>query len=524
MTRALPSGSGFPGPIGSVDARFTSPVETTGSLLKTSVTTAASTTIPVSAICSSVGTFSSIIEVTYATGDFTATGTPIFASSDVSVNVTCTGAVYSGDQGGSINLTAKVGETITSSAISYSNTGIGSSSDPATLTTSITTNAAWLTVTPSSSSVAPGNGSSFTITTSCVGLAAGTYSGVVTLTTNMGKMFSWTVNLTCVGSPKLVANPLVLTTKVNNSVSGNILLRNEGDGNLNVTSITGVTITTFLPGAKLEISSNPGAVIIWANAGWTVGITGTCGDTAGKLTGYITVASNDPSSPLNIGISLECTEVINLSGPASIKFASSNPSWSGPGHAVVPIQNLSRVPATYTATLNGMPRVNIVGGLTGTIGANGSTQISLEALCFENFIPAGEVNGILDILIDGVIKTRISVLHTCVGVQHAAIVIIDNISCGQRAQANTYAPYSNWFDLISPYANLIPNVGTCENSLTLDAAITQGKNDADSHLFVPGEQWESPCRNANGWQSLVTLCRRETWASAKARLQTLGFQ
>ena len=87
------------------------------------------------------------------------------------------------------------------------------------------------------------------------------------------------------------------------------------------------------------------------------------------------------------------------------------------------IQNLSQEPATYTATLNGMPRVNIVGGLTGTIAANGSTQINLEAICPESTIfPAGGVSGTLDILVDGVVKTSIAISHSCEGVTLAAIV------------------------------------------------------------------------------------------------------
>ena len=47
QTRALPGGSTFQSPVGTVDAQFTSPTEMTGSLLKTSSTVAASTTIPV---------------------------------------------------------------------------------------------------------------------------------------------------------------------------------------------------------------------------------------------------------------------------------------------------------------------------------------------------------------------------------------------------------------------------------------------------------------------------------------------
>lgn len=523
-TRALPPGSGFPSPIGSVDARFTSPSETTGSLLKVSATTTASTTVPVSATCSTVGSFSSVVEVTYATGDLTPTGTPVFASSDVTVNVTCTGATYSGDQGGgSIDLTAKVGETVTSSAINYSNTGIGSSSDPATLTTSISTNAAWLTVTPSSSSVAPGNGSSFVITASCIGLAAGTYSGVVSLSTNTGKTFSWTVNLTCAGSPKIAVIPtsLNLKTKVNLSVSSSFVVQNNGDANLSASIDQGEwtsAVPNFLTGQN----------VVAPQSSQVINVTAWCGRIIETRTDNLRITSNDPNTPiLDIPVTITCTDIV-LSGPTSIKFASSNPSWSGPGNAIVPIQNLSQEPATYTATLNGMPRVNIVGGATGTIAANGVAQIDLEAICPESTIfPAGGVSGILDILVDGVVKTSVAISHSCEGVTLAAIVSLTNLDCGVSASVSTGIPHLElgWFGLGNGYSNLITVRGSClDHNVELPEAIARGKADADAHLFVPAEQWESPCRNAYAIQDPILPCRRETWASAKARLTALGFQ
>jgi Viral BACON domain len=317
-TRALPPGSGFPGPIGSVDTRFTSPSETTGSLLKTSATTAASTTIPVSATCSTVGSFSSVIEVTYATGDLTATGTPVFASSGVTVNVTCTGAIYSGDQGGStINLTAKVGETVNSSAINYSNTGIGSSSDPAILTTSITTNAVWLTVTPSSSSVAPGSGSSFVITTSCVGLAAGTYSGVVTLTTNTGKTFSWTVNLTCVGEPKISVSPNALSFSAP-------LYASSPPKTLTIQNIGDLPLTGSVSTQQTWLSVSPSSFSTSPSSSTPVQIIANCGSIVETRTGTFTITSNDLANPqIIVNVSVDCLGVIR-----KVRFAEMY--WSTP--------------------------------------------------------------------------------------------------------------------------------------------------------------------------------------------------
>jgi hypothetical protein len=230
-----------------------------------------------------------------------------------------------------------------------------------------------------------------------------------------------------------------------------------------------------------------------------------------------------------------CTDIV-LSGPASIKFASSNPSWSGPGNAIVPIQNLSQEPATYTATLNGMPRVNIVGGLTGTIAANGTTQINLEALCKENtiFSPAGVfgladggVTGTLDILVDGLVKTSVTITHNCEAVTLAATVIVTGLDCGASASVSTGQSRLDlgWFILPSGYGNLINVFKPCgDTSGAADEARVVGRKDADGHLFVPAEAWEEPCPYAYYFQDPKLNCRKETWASAKARLQALGFQ
>jgi hypothetical protein len=371
-TRALPPGSGFPSPIGSVDARFTSPSQTTGSLLKVSATTAASTTIPVSATCSTVGSFSSVVEVTYATGDLTATGTPVFASSDVTVNVKCTGPIYSGDQGGgSIDLTAKVGETVNSSAIGYSNTGIGSSSDPATLTTSISTNASWLTVTPSSSSVAPGSGSSFVITASCAGLTAGTYSGVVTLSTNTGKTFTWTVNLTCLGLPMISVTPTnfpLVKVETYSEITRDLTISNTGD-------------------APLEILFERRTYVIAPQASLTFPITEQCDADAGTFTDRVEVhhnAQNAPS-PISIPITIECVAVLMdfTAEPVRDFFGSWTP-WSGLAKSSVTLTNPSSRAVPYTIEFEG-GGPTLDGGNTGTLPAHGENTISFTAGCGNSF-------------------------------------------------------------------------------------------------------------------------------------------
>jgi hypothetical protein len=332
------------------------------------------------------------------------------------------------------------------------------------------------------------------------------------------------VTINCIApTPKLSANSLTLATKVNTSVSGDILLRNVGDADLKVSSITGVTTTSALTGAKLEISSNPAPVPITPNAGWNVGIKGTCGDVSGKLSGYITVSSNEITNPVaQVPVSLQCTEDIKLSGPPSAKFVSSALSWSGLGKTSISIQNTSRIPVAYTATLNSMPRVNIVGGATGTIAANGSIQINLEASCGEASF-SSLLDGTLNILVDGIVKTSIPVRHICVPVVFAATVTVDGLDCGVLANVLTYQVVPDWFILGGPgYGRQIILSDPCVIPNQVATAFTKGQADADAHLFVTEvEQWELPCSFAKANGGGPAACRRETWTHAKARFDTL---
>jgi hypothetical protein len=119
------------------------------------------------------------------------------------------------------------------------------------------------------------------------------------------------VTISCGSQPTLFADPLELIAQVNTSTRGHINLENKGDTDLEIKTITGVTITsTALAGAKLEIDSNPARVVLAPGSSATLGIKGTCGSTVGVLSGYVTISSNDPSSPeKQVGVSLDCRQV-----------------------------------------------------------------------------------------------------------------------------------------------------------------------------------------------------------------------
>ncbi len=251
-----------------------------------------------------------------------------------------------------------------------------------------------------------------------------------------------------------------------------------------------------------------------------------CSQIPSTWTGTFTLSHNAPnaSSPVLVPVTILCEDV-KLSGSASAKFFSSNPSWSiVPANLSISIQNLSRVSVAYTATLTGLSRVNIIGGATGSISANGSTQIKLEGLCPETFLPSGATAGTLDIRVGGVLKTNVPIRFVCVGVEHAAYVSVSGLDCGARASVRTSKPSPGLSYLVSGYSNLITVTGPCAGPSTASAeALVRGKGDADAHLFVPVEQWEMPCRNAEAVGGLPLSCRREQWANAKARIEAVGY-
>jgi PA14 domain len=132
------------------------------------------------------------------------------------------------------------------------------------------------------------------------------------------------VNIICGGQPQLIANPLELVSQVNaQPVRSDINLENKGDADLEIKTITGVTITSAaLAGAKLEIDSNPARVVLAPGSSAKLGIKGTCGSTVGVLSGYVTISSNDPSSPeKQVGVSLECKPLpLGIQGPQEVRM------------------------------------------------------------------------------------------------------------------------------------------------------------------------------------------------------------
>jgi hypothetical protein len=322
------------------------------------------------------------------------------------------------------------------------------------------------------------------------------------------------VNLTCTGTPKIAVTPTSfnLKARVNSSVTSSFVLQNIGDANLSATVDMGTWTTV-----------SQSFFAIAPHSSELVTITAWCGSRVETRTDNIRITSDDPTTRvLDIPITITCTDIV-LSGPKLAKMISSAPSWSGDGLAKVsiPIQNLSTESGTYTASLTGAARVSI-SGQSGTIDANETVQIGLVGTCLEGFYAGGMNEFTLDIFVEGVLKTSVPVQFFCAPILHAAIVSVEGLDCGARASVSTHKPYPDWFILVGGYGNLITVPGPCLGPSNASAeAKALGKEDADRNLFVPAEPWEFPCRSAIAAGGLPVDCRREQWANAKARFETI---
>ena len=243
----------------------------------------------------------------------------------VSLNVPllCSGALLTGyygmdypDNGGTIDLLGVNGSTAEDTYYirNFENYGIGSASDPAILKVQFTTSAPWLSVSPSLEELSPGEYSSqiHTISASCADRILGLRTGTVTLTTNTGKIVTWTVNLTCrAASISVVQDTLpTLDVGLNTSVSRQVNIQNTGSWYLEISNITSdqpwlsVSPTTFTFADNFPIIP----VSFGYPDGRDIMVTTACGAVSETRTGTLKIfhdAWNVPS-PLLVPVTIRC--------------------------------------------------------------------------------------------------------------------------------------------------------------------------------------------------------------------------
>jgi PA14 domain len=205
--------------------------------------------------------------------------------------------------------------------------------------------------------LAPGAGESIDAVYSCPNKPV-TVKSKVTITRNLSENVpspkSITVTLICENLPKLIANPLSLVAQVSTSTTGDMTLENQGDADLEIKTITGVTTTQGLAGAKLEIVSNPAPVTLAPGSSAKLGIKGTCGSTVGVLSGTVTISSNDPLSPeKQVGVTLECINARYLGSTVIAGLTGSGSScYDSYAHRQSPLYMKAYFGGFYGATID----------------------------------------------------------------------------------------------------------------------------------------------------------------------------
>ena len=196
----------------------------------------------------------------------------------------------------------------------FENYGIGSASDPAILKVQFTTSAPWLSVSPSLEELSPGEYSSqiHTISASCADRILGLRTGTVTLTTNTGKIVTWTVNLTCrAASISVVPDTLpTLDVGLNTSVSRQVNIQNTGSWYLEISNITSdQPWLTVSPTNFTEASNFPITPVSFGNPyGGNITVITVCGAVSETRMGTLKIfhdAWNVPS-PLLVPVTIRC--------------------------------------------------------------------------------------------------------------------------------------------------------------------------------------------------------------------------
>jgi hypothetical protein len=161
------------------------------------------------------------------------------------------------------------------------------------------------------------------------------------------------VTVDCIDSPKLFANPLALATKINTAVSGNIVLESQGQDILELTGVSGITITQPLEGASLARTDLVSVGLINPGSSYPLGIIGYCGSTVGKLEGTIVISSNATNAPtLSVGVTLECIDNATKLGNSFIGGLIGGGSNCGKPDNIPPVRGKAYFSGSYYAIID----------------------------------------------------------------------------------------------------------------------------------------------------------------------------
>ncbi len=279
---------------------------------------------------------------------------------------------------------------------------VGGGGTPLAFTAS--SNAAWLSVAPASGNVAAGTSQALTVTATPGVLAAGSYSGLVTLAsgnaTNAPQLVFVTMNLS--GEPRIGLSPSSLTfiTGVTiNPPNQQVTVTNTGGLTLNWTATS--SVSTPPAGAWLSLSgTTTGSLTAGLSAPPFDAVVDVTGLAAGTYVGTITVtapATSNSPQPITVTLNVSASPAIGLS-PPSLTF---NVPISGPnpGNQAVIVSNPGGGTLNWSATSSistpaGGTWLSLSGTTSGSVPGGNAT---FDAAVDITGLAAGTYSGAIDV-------------------------------------------------------------------------------------------------------------------------------
>ncbi|HVE42334.1 MAG TPA: hypothetical protein VNM14_20790 [Planctomycetota bacterium] len=329
-------------------------------------------------------------------------------------------------------------------------TNVGDGGTPMSFSTS-SNDPAWLTVTPASGNLSPGQSIDLTLTATPGSLAAKAYTALMTVdsgnATNAPQSVFVTMNVNA--NPKIVLDPTALVFDLptgGTAASANVTLKNGGDGGTPLAFTTSSTDGTWL-------SVAPANGNVTSGSSTTLTVTATPGAKAsGSYTARIIVGS-----PAGAGHATNAPQMIfvtmNLTGSPNIGVSPSPVTFStgvgiNPADQVITVTNTGGQPLNWTATSA------VVTPLAGT-------WLSL----------VGTTNGVLNAGLQATFNAHVNVAGLTAGSYAGTITVSD------PAAANNPQTINVTLDVLNS-----PTIGVAPTSLTFTTPI--GVNPGNQTLTI----------------------------------------
>jgi len=358
------------------------------SVTPTSGDTTAGLSVSVNTAGLTPGNYSGIVTLTSAGASNSGLQVPVSltVSGPPNLGVTSTSLTFSYQQNG----TQPSSQTVT---VSSSTSSIPLSFTPAASVTS-PAGGTWLSVTPSSSSTP----ATLTVSVNPAGLGAGSYSGMVTLTSanagNSGLQVMVTLNVTVL--PNLVPSPALLTFSYpqgGSAPASQMLALSSSSSTVTALSFTAAaSVTSPAGGSWLSVSPTSGTTPA------SLTVSAAAGLAAGSYSGTVTVTSAGAGNPLTVPVTLNVLPNL-VAAPTSVTFTYQQ-GGAQPGPQAVALSSSSSSVAAVSFTTS--VSTSSGGNWLSASATSGTTPASITvSVNTSGLLPGNMYNGTVTVTSSG---------------------------------------------------------------------------------------------------------------------------